>query len=53
MNKSKILRTIGGFVCGVGIGICIGITTQNAIPAILIGLGIGICFAVSFNSTTK
>ena len=42
MNKSKILRTIGGFVCGVGIGICIGITTQNVVSAILVGLGIGI-----------
>ena len=53
MDKSKIIRTIGALCFGAGVGICIGVATQNALSGILIGLGLGLCFSVVFNSSKK
>lgn len=53
MTNNKIFKTIAGLCFGAGVGICVGVVTQNALSGILIGLGLGLCFSVAFNSSKK
>ena len=50
MKKMKVLKIIGGFCAGAGIGLCIGVAAHNVLVGVLVGLGLGCCFAVTFNS---
>ena len=50
MKNVKIIKIVAGIIFGAGVGICVGVATQNALSGILIGLGLALCMAVSFNS---
>ena len=52
MNKNKIIKIIAGLCAGCGIGLCIGVASENALTGILVGLGIGMCFAASFSANS-
>ena len=49
MEKSRILRIIGGLCIGAGVGICVGVATQEVLSSILIGVGLGLCMCVVLN----
>ena len=51
MDK-RLLKIIGALCIGAGVGICIGIVTQDVLPAILIGLGLGLCLSVAFGKNS-
>ena len=53
MKNYKVLKFIASILFGTGIGICIGVATQNALPGILVGAGLSMCFAVALNSSSK
>ena len=45
--KNRGLRIVGGLLIGAGVGICIGVATENILSAVLIGFGLGLCMAVA------
>ena len=50
MENKRILKIIAGLLFGAGVGICVGVATQNVLSSILIGLGLGLCMCVALNS---
>ena len=53
MKNYKVLKIIASILFGAGIGICIGVASQNALPGILVGIGLSMCFAVVLNSSSN
>lgn len=50
MEKSKLLKIIGGLCIGLGVGLCFGIAMDNIWLGLLMGLGVGLCFSSAFSS---
>jgi hypothetical protein len=46
MKDYKALKIIASILFGAGVGICVGLASQNVIPGILVGFSLSICFAV-------
>ena len=53
MKKEKLLKLIGGFGVGAGIGLCFGVAMDNILVGFLAGLGVGLCYAVAFGAFKK
>ena len=50
MKDNRLVKIIAGLCIGAGVGICVGVATQNVLSSILIGSGLGLCMCVALNS---
>lgn len=53
MKKDRILKLIGGFGVGIGVGTCLGVAINNILVGFLLGIGVGLCYAVAFGAFKK
>ena len=50
MDKSRLLKLLGGLGIGAGTGLCFGVSMDNILLGLWMGLGVGLCFAVAFGA---